>query len=58
MKFEIPLFTGLLLVGASLLTRVQIQGVEAALLSTAVEYGLAGMRAGAKLLRATSRWAN
>jgi hypothetical protein len=36
----------LLVIGTTLLVRTQVQGLEAALLATAVEYGFRGMRAG------------
>jgi hypothetical protein len=40
MKIEIPFLVGLLLIGTDLLGRIAVQGVEQALFSTAVEYGL------------------
>ena len=50
MKLEM-LFTGIMLVGTTLLVRVQIQGVEAALLSMAVERGMRVVRAGSTIVR-------
>ena len=52
MRIEISLLTGLLSFSAALLTRMQVQGFEAGLISVAAEYGLCGLRAAAKLLRA------
>jgi hypothetical protein len=39
-KIEIPLLAALVLIGTSLLVRMGTQGVEQALLSTVIEYGL------------------
>ena len=50
MRFEIPIFAGLLSASTALLTRMQVQGFEAGLISAAAEYGLRGLRAAAKLL--------
>jgi len=44
MKIEIPFFETLLLIGASLMARMQLQGVEQALAATAIEYGMNGIR--------------
>jgi hypothetical protein len=44
MKNEIPLLAALLLIGTSLLGRVTAQGIEQALVSTAIEYGLECIR--------------
>jgi hypothetical protein len=44
MKIEIPLLAALFLIGTSLLARMAAQGVEQALFSVAVEYGLYGVR--------------
>jgi hypothetical protein len=46
MKFEISFFATLLLIGTDLLARAAVQGVEQALLATAVEYGRSGIRKG------------
>ncbi|MGE5219914.1 MAG: hypothetical protein ACM3SP_23175 [Chloroflexota bacterium] len=51
MRFEMSMVVGLLSVGAALLTRMQIQGFEAGLISVTAEYGLRGMRLAAKLWR-------
>jgi hypothetical protein len=40
MKIEIPFLAALVLIGTSLLARMTAQGVEQALLSTAIEYCL------------------
>jgi hypothetical protein len=45
MKFEIPLLTGLIFLGSQLLARAQVQGFEAALISSSIDYGLRGWRA-------------
>jgi hypothetical protein len=50
MKIEIPLLAALLLMGTNLLVRVSIQGLEQALLATAIEHGMNGVRAGRRLL--------
>ena len=48
-KIEIPFLAGLLLIGTSLLARITTQGVEQALFSTVIEYGLNGIRGGIRL---------
>jgi len=40
MKIETPFLAALVLMGTALLARVGTQGVERALLSTVIEYGL------------------
>lgn len=50
MKIEIPFLAGLLLIGADLLARVAVQGVEQALFSTAIEHGLNAFRTVRRLL--------
>jgi hypothetical protein len=50
MRFEIPIFAGLLSASTALLTRMQVQGFEAGLISAVAEYGLRGLCAVAKLL--------
>ena len=42
MKIEIPFLAALVLIGTSLLARMTAQGVEQAVLSTAIEYCLNG----------------
>jgi hypothetical protein len=49
MKIEIPFLAALVLIGTSLLARIAAQGVEQALLSTAIEYGLNGIKCGIRL---------
>jgi hypothetical protein len=49
-KVEISFLATLLLIGTDLLTRAALQGVEQALLATAVEYGMGGVRRGLKQL--------
>jgi hypothetical protein len=51
MKIEIPLLAALLLMGTNLLARASVQGVEQALLATAIEHAVSGVRAGQRLLR-------
>ena len=52
MKIDISLLTGLMLVGTNVLARVAVQGVEQALVTTAVEFASAAgsfvSKAGAK----------
>jgi hypothetical protein len=56
MKVEVSLFAGLLVIATTLLVRAQIQGLEGALLSMAVEYSFRGVRAGSRILHNMSRW--
>ena len=44
MKIEIPFLASLLLIGASLMARMQAQGVEQALAAAAIECGMNGIR--------------
>jgi hypothetical protein len=44
MKLEFSLLAALFSVGTNLLTRIAVQGVEPALLATAIEYGMTGLR--------------
>ena len=46
MKIEISFLATLLLIGTDLLARAAVQGVEQALVATAVEYGMGGIRRG------------
>ena len=46
MKIEIPFIAALLILGADLLARVSVQGVEQALFSTALEWSMKCIRAG------------
>ena len=55
MKFEIPLFTGVLFLATQLLMRAQMQGFEAALLSSAAEMVVRGWRAAGKRRRWNGR---
>ncbi|HEY7219265.1 MAG TPA: hypothetical protein VH985_12855 [Candidatus Binatia bacterium] len=55
MKLDMAMFAGLLWVATTWLARVQIHGFEAALISTGVELGLHGMRAGSRAVRAARR---
>jgi hypothetical protein len=57
MKIEIPFFETLLLVGASLMARMQLQGVEQALAATAIEYGMNGISTVKRLIPAALRLA-
>jgi hypothetical protein len=45
MKIEIPFLAALLLVGTDLVARVAVQGVEQALLSTAIEWSVKRLKA-------------
>ena len=44
MKIEIPFLARVLLIGASLMARMQAQGVEQALAAAAIECGMNGIR--------------
>lgn len=46
MKIEIPFLAVLLILGADLLARVSVQGVEQALFSTALEWSMKRIREG------------
>jgi hypothetical protein len=50
MKVEVSFLAALLLIGTDLLARAAVQGVEQALVATAIEYGLSGMRKGLRQL--------
>lgn len=50
MKIDTLFFAALLLAGTSLWTRIAVQGVELALLSTAMEWSMNRLRAGARLI--------
>jgi hypothetical protein len=47
---KVSLATTLLLIGTTLLARAQAQGFEQALLATAMEFGVYGLRHAAKFL--------
>ena len=55
MKIEISFLAALLLVGTELMVRVGTQGIEQALLSTVIEYGANGIRAGRRLFPNAAR---
>ena len=50
MKIDIPILAGLLCVITTWLVRAQIHGVEATLVSTAIEFGLRGVGAGSRII--------
>ncbi len=50
MKIDASFLAALLLTGTTLMAQVAVQGVEQALLSTAVEWSMNAIRAGTKLL--------
>jgi hypothetical protein len=50
MKIEFPFLATLLLIGTTLLVRAQALGMEQALFTTAMEYGVNGLRSAIKLL--------
>jgi hypothetical protein len=50
MKIEMSLASTLLLIGTTLLARAQTQGFEQALLATAMEFGVNGLRSAVKFL--------
>ena len=51
MKIEIPFLAALLLVGTDLVARVAVQGVEQALLSTAIEWSVKRLKAARQKIR-------
>ena len=51
MKIEIPLLAVMLLMSTTLLARIAVQGIEPALVSTAIEWWANGTRAGVRLFR-------
>jgi hypothetical protein len=53
MKIDISFLAAFLLIGTDLLTRATVHGAEPALVSTAVEYGSAGLKLLSKWLRST-----
>jgi hypothetical protein len=53
MKLEVPLLAGLVFVATQMLARAQVQGFEAALVSSGMEYGLRVVSVGSKLFRDT-----
>ncbi len=53
MKIDIPFLAAFLFVGTNLLARVAVQGVEQALVSTAIEYGSVGVSHLSKWARAS-----
>ena len=54
MKIEVPFLAAVVLIGTGLLARMAAQGVEQALFSTAIEYGIDGIRAVKRLLPNTT----
>ena len=56
MKIEIPFLASLLLIGASLMARMQAQGVEQALAAVAIECGMNGICTVKRLFPDGMRW--
>jgi hypothetical protein len=56
MKIEIPFLAAFIFLGTDLLARAAAQGIEQALLSTVVKYGVNGIRAGKRFLLDAIRW--
>jgi hypothetical protein len=56
MKFECSLLAALFLVATNLLARIAVQGMEPALLATAVEYGMRGIKVVKGVLRFKEDW--
>jgi hypothetical protein len=56
MKIEIPVLAALLLIGTGLFARIAVQGIEQALLSTAIEWSLARIKAGVRAFPNTADW--
>ena len=55
MKIDISILAGLLLVGTDLLARAAVQGVEQALVTTAIEYASAAASFVSKRARTTAK---
>ena len=55
-KLESSLFAGIFVIAATLLARVQMQGLDAALASVAIENGVRALRAGSRLFRIALHW--
>jgi hypothetical protein len=53
MKIEIPLLSAFLWIATTLLARAQAQGIEQALIATAIEYSAIGTRAAVRFSRFT-----
>jgi hypothetical protein len=56
MKIEIPVVAALLLIGTDLFARMAVQGIEQALLSTAIEWSSTRIKAGVKSFPNTVKW--
>ena len=55
MRIEISFMAALLVIGTDLVVRAAAQGVEQAIFSTAIEYGLNGIKAATEFLPNTLR---
>ena len=55
MKLDMAMFAGLLGMATAWLARAQIHGFEAALMSTAIQFGLRGTRAGSRVVDVARR---
>ena len=55
MKLDMAMFAGLLWVATAWLARAQIHGFEVALVSTAIGFGLRGVRAGSRVVGGARR---
>lgn len=55
MKLDVAMFAGLLWMATTWLARAQIHGFEAALMSTAIEFGVRGTRAGSRVVDGARR---
>jgi hypothetical protein len=56
MKIDISFLAGLFLIGTDLLARAAVQGVEQALVTTAIEYGSALAACVSKRVRASTKF--
>jgi hypothetical protein len=56
MKIDMSFLAAFLLIGTGLLARASVQGVEPALVSTAIEYGSAGVMHVSKWARASRKF--
>jgi hypothetical protein len=55
-KLAGSLFIGLFGIAATLIARVQIQGLDAALAAIAIENGVRAVRAGSRVFRGALHW--
>jgi hypothetical protein len=56
MKIEASVLAALLVIGTDLIARIAVQGIERALLSTAIEWSLARIKAGVTAFPNITDW--